>query len=120
MEQMHISTFKLQAAETYTEYKHAKVFSDWVPLSKTTIFYCISVKAFLNFALFACVVLEEGKKRRLQGSRHQQRCRFDGWWRQEITRFNAPLKGSNSPQACTLQTEQWEGDVGPHRHPILM
>lgn len=66
MEQVHVSTFKLQTRQTYTAYKQ-------FIFSKSNLFYYIYVKAFLNFPLFAWVVLEEGKKRRLQGRPSQQR-----------------------------------------------
>lgn len=105
MEQTHISTFKLRGGETSTESQHAKVFSDWLFMSKTSVFYSISVKK--DFALFACVVLEEGKKRRLQGSRHQQRgvaLMVGGGRKSQDLMF--PVKGSNSSQARTLQTAQ--------------
>lgn len=76
-------------------------------MSKDTVFYSISVKAFLNFGLFACVVLEEGKKRRLPARPHQQRgvALMVGGGRKSQD-LMLTVEGSNSSQACTLQTEQ--------------
>lgn len=96
-EQTHISTLKLRDGET--ECKHADVFPDWLFMRKTSVFDSISVNAEL-YLLAWCWRRERRDDRELRGVALM----VGGGRKSQDATFT--VNGSNSSQACTLQTEQ--------------